>query len=71
VRRIAPRFALLRIDPGVATLVEASTGRRVSVPWPRPAPREAPGAWVPAVLQRHEDGTALALWRWEDGRDPC
>jgi hypothetical protein len=53
-------------EPGYSLLV-GDDGRAVAVPWPQPPPKDDRGRWVPAILERYEDGSALALWRWTEG----
>ena len=57
------------VKNGVLTVVRLDDGSSVSLPWPPPPlPEGRMGAWMPAVIARHPDGTATGLWHWEDAR---
>ena len=58
------------IKDGVLTVADEEAGTSVSIPWPPPPPKHGYGSWQPALLERFEDGTALALWRWEANGAP-
>ena len=57
------------VKNGVLTVERLDTHATISLPWPPPpVPEGRLGAWLPAVLERHPDGTATGLWCWEDAR---
>lgn len=66
---MSPTKLLMGVRDGVLTVVDPRTERGVTLPWPPPDPKDDRGSWQPAVLQRYPDGTALAVWRWEEFRD--
>lgn len=55
------------VRDGVLTVTRLDTGATFSLPWPPPPlPAGRLGAWLPATLARHPDGSATGLWYWED-----
>jgi hypothetical protein len=61
---VGKRHVTWGITKGVLTIVGDKA--RVSIAWPKPAPKSEAGEWLPKVVDRFEDGTLLALWHWEE-----